>query len=175
MKHVRLRITADGREAEIHPMYDLLANAPFVEYATAMQWNFIGDELDMLHFVEGDRTAFEDQLENIPEVVGYETETAGAEAFYTFVRAETTPAIRQLWDVTLERALVSLPPVEYNPNGTVTFSMFGPSEMIQAAIDTVPEPVAAVATEDEVRDVADQIIGKVTSYCSTKRAPIRRR
>ena len=45
MKHVRVRITAGGREAEIHPMYDLWVNAPFVERATALQWNFTGDAL----------------------------------------------------------------------------------------------------------------------------------
>lgn len=31
MKHARVRITADGREAEIHPMYDMWANASFIE------------------------------------------------------------------------------------------------------------------------------------------------
>lgn len=31
MKHVRLELTADGSESEIHPMYDLLANASFVD------------------------------------------------------------------------------------------------------------------------------------------------
>lgn len=37
--------------------------------------------------------------------------------------------------------------VEYHPDGTVTFSMFGPGEMIQAAIDTVPNPVSVTVEE----------------------------
>lgn len=41
-KHVRVRITADGREAGIHPMYDMGANAAFIEWATALQWNLHG-------------------------------------------------------------------------------------------------------------------------------------
>lgn len=46
---------AGGREAEVHPVYDPLANAPFVERATAIQWTASDDGIAMMHRVEGDR------------------------------------------------------------------------------------------------------------------------
>ena len=57
MQHVSVRMTANGRESEIHPLYGLLANAPFVERATTLQYNYTDEELSMLHYVEGDADA----------------------------------------------------------------------------------------------------------------------
>lgn len=147
MKHVRIRITADGHEDEVHPIYDLLANAPFVGYATAIQWNFTDDELGMLHYVEGDQAAFADALDSIPEALGFEMESAGEEKFYAYVRGSTTAPIRELWEVTARRALVTVPPVEYHEDGTVTLAMFGPGEVIQNAIETVPDPITVTVEE----------------------------
>ncbi len=42
MKHIRVRITARGRAGDIHPMYGVMTEAPFVERATALQWNYTG-------------------------------------------------------------------------------------------------------------------------------------
>ena len=63
MKHVRANVTADGREGEIHPMYGVMANADFVERGTALQWNFTGDALGILHYIEGDIDAYEAQVD----------------------------------------------------------------------------------------------------------------
>ncbi|WP_135535758.1 MULTISPECIES: helix-turn-helix domain-containing protein [Halostella] len=147
MKHVRLRISAGGREDEIHPMYDVMANAEFVEYATALQWNFTGEELGILHYVEGDPERFEAAVQSFPEVLDYELERAGDRAFYAYIRDDTNAAVQELWGVTAWRSLVSVPPIEYRPDGTVTFSMFGPSDEIQAAIDAVPDPVSVTVEE----------------------------
>ncbi|NHN47255.1 helix-turn-helix domain-containing protein [Halostella sp. JP-L12] len=147
MKRVRVRISAGGREGEIHPVYGVLANAPYVEYATAIQWNFTDEELGILHYVEGDPDRFEAALRSIPEVLAHEIECAGDRSFYAYVRDDTTPAVRKLWDVAARRSVVSVPPVEYRPDGSVTFSMVGPSEELQAGIDSVPDPVTVTVEE----------------------------
>lgn len=128
-------------------MYGALANAPYVRYATAIQWNFTGDELGILHYVEGDPERFEATLRATPEVLEYALERAGEEACYVYVRDETTPAVRELWDATARRSVVTVPPVEYHRDGSVTFSMFGPSEELQAAVETVPDPVSVTVEE----------------------------
>ena len=141
MKHVRVRITADGREAEIHPMYDVLANAPFVERATAMQVNFTGEELGILHYVEVDIAAFVAAAAEVDAVVDYELEPAGDGAFYAYVHDETTGDLRAMFDPLTDSALVIVPPIIYHEDGTVTLSVFGPDAVIQDAFDAIGPPV----------------------------------
>jgi hypothetical protein len=147
MKHVGVRITADGREGEVHPMYDLWANAPFVERATALQWNFTGDALGILHHAVGDADAFEAAVEGIPEVLGYELEPAGEDAFYVYVRDATTDALGDLFDPITRGGLIVVPPIRYHEDGTVTFSLFGPDAEIGAAVESVPDPVTVTVEE----------------------------
>lgn len=141
MKHVRVSLTAGGREGEIHPIYDVLANAPYVEYATIINWNFTGEELGILHYVEGSSSQFERALAETPEVIDYALKQVDEASFYVYVRDAMTPGARKLFGVVTEASLVTAPPIEYFPDGTVTFSLFGPAAHIQQAIDAVPDPV----------------------------------
>ncbi|PSP90343.1 DNA-binding protein [Halobacteriales archaeon QS_4_66_20] len=141
MKHVRVSITANGREAEIHPMWDVMANAPFVDRSAALQWNFTGDGFGILHYVVGDVDAFEERIREIPEVLGYDIATAGTGRFYVYIRDATTANMRALFAPITQGGLVVIPPIRYHADGTSSFSLFGPDEEIQAALDTVPSPV----------------------------------
>lgn len=147
MKHVRVRITAGGREDEIHPMYDLWANAPFIERATALQWNFTGDALGILHYAVGDIGAFEAAVGGIPEVLDYDLERAGQDAFYVYIRDATTDALGDLFGPITEGGLIVVPPIRYHEDGTVTFSLFGPDAELQTAIESVPDPVDVTIEE----------------------------
>ncbi|QLG61672.1 helix-turn-helix domain-containing protein [Halorarum salinum] len=141
MKHVRVRITAGGREAEIHPMYDVWANAEFLERATALQWNYTGDALGILHYAVGDADAFEAAVEGIPEVLDYDVVRAGSGSFYVYVRDATTEELGDLFGPITEGGLVVVPPIRYHEDGTVTLALFGPDAEIQAALERVPVPV----------------------------------
>ena len=147
MKHVRVSITAHGREREIHPMYDVMANADFVRRGTALQWNFTGDALGILHYIEGDIDAFRDDVAAIPEVLDYELTVAEPDAFYVYIRDATNPQLRQLFDLLDQSPVVVIPPVEYSPDGGVSYSVFGPSSAIQSALEEIPEPITVSVTE----------------------------
>ena len=147
MKHVRVRVTADGREDEIHPMYDVMANAPFIERGTALQWNFTGDALGILHYIEGDIDAYRDVAEETPEVVGYDLVPAGEDAFYAYIRDATTDALQEMFGPITHGGLVVVPPIVYHEDGTVTLSLFGPTDEMQAGIDAVPDPVGVTIEE----------------------------
>lgn len=149
MKHVRLTLDAGGREAEIHPMYDLLVNADYVERATAMHWNYSGEELGIMHYVEGDPEAFRDDVAEIPEVIDYELTVAERNAFYVYIRDATNRRLRELFDLLDQSPVVVIPPVEYTPGGSVSYSVFGPSRAIQSALDEIPEPITVSITEVE--------------------------
>lgn len=141
VKHVRVRIAADGPAGDIHPMYAVLTEAPFVERATAEQWNYTGDALGILHHVVGDADALERAMQDIPEVVGYDVERVDERSCYVYVRDSTTDSLRELFRPVSAGGLVVVPPVEYEPDGTVAFSMFGPDDEVQAAVEEVSVPV----------------------------------
>jgi predicted DNA binding protein len=141
VKHVQVTISADGREADVHPMYDLWANAPFVERATALQWNVAGDTLGILHYAVGDGDAFEAAVDRIPQVVDYEVVADGPDAFYAYVRDETTDALAALFAPVADSSVIVVPPVRYREDGTVSVSLFGPDAELQAAVEAVPDPI----------------------------------
>lgn len=147
MNHVRLTLDAEGREAEIHPMYDLLVNAEYIERATAMHWNYSGEELGIMHYIEGDPEAFRDDIEDVPEVVDYELTVAETNAFYVYIQDTMNQRLRELFDLLDHSPVVIIPPVEYSPDGRVSYSVFGPSSAIQSALDEIPGPITVSVTE----------------------------
>jgi predicted DNA binding protein len=141
MKHARVRITAHGQESDIHPMYGVMTEASFVERATALQWNYTGDALGILHYVVGDADALETAMREIPEVVGYDVAHVDARSFYVYVRDTTTGPLQEMFAPVTSGGLLVVPPVKYEPDGTVVFSMFGPDDELQEAVTRVPPPI----------------------------------
>jgi len=141
MKHVRLRMTANGRESEVHPLYDLLANGACVERAAALQWNRTGETMGFLYYIVGDSDAFEAVLRDIEEVIEYALEPVGEHAFYAYLHDEMTPVSKQLFEPDSYRGIVVAPPMQYQPDGDVLVSVFGPAERIQTGVEVVPNPV----------------------------------
>jgi predicted DNA binding protein len=159
MQSVTVTLTANGREAEIHPMYDVLATASFVEYATAMQWNLSDAGFGILHYVEGDVDAFEAAVTAVDIVVDYAIEPVTDDAFYAYVRDEATPGLRAMLDPLENGGVVVVPPIVYHGDGTVTLTAFGPSEEMQGVFERTPAPieldVEAVGSLESMTSLAD--------------------
>lgn len=136
-------------------MYDVLANAPYVEYATPINWNFTGDELGILHYVEGAPAAFERTVEETTEVIEYALKRVDDDAFYAYIRDATTPEIREMFETVTTGSLVAAPPIEYHHDGTVTFSLFGPAAYIQAALSLGYYEVPRTASHEDVAEELD--------------------
>ncbi|RQG90491.1 helix-turn-helix domain-containing protein [Natrarchaeobius chitinivorans] len=140
MKYVRLTLDAGGQEAEIHPMFDVLINAAYVDRALALHWTFVGDELGMMHYVEGSRGQFRETLERIPEVTDYALTPDDGGSFYAYVRDSTTEPVREMFGPIQRCPAVVLPPVEY-ADGTVSYAVFGPPDEIQGALERFPPQI----------------------------------
>ena len=141
MKHVRVRLTAHGQEGDIHPMYGVMTTAPFVERATALQWNYTGDALGIFHYVVGDADALEAAMQDIPEVIGYDIKRIDERSCYVYVRDATTDSLDEMFAPISSGGLVVVPPIEYQPDGTVTLSIFGPDDELQNAVKNLSAPV----------------------------------
>lgn len=120
-------------------MFGVMSNAPFVERATALQWNLGKEGFGILHYVVGDSSRFEDRVREIPEVLDYDIENIGEGRFYVYIRDASTEGLRTLFRPIRTGGLVVVPPVRYHEDGTTTLSLFGPDEEIQASIDAVPD------------------------------------
>lgn len=147
MKHVRLTVSAGGHESDVHPMYAVLSSAEYLDKAIGLHWNFSGDHLGFMCYVEGDVDIFREELAAIPEVLGYEITPANEDACYAYVTDETNQISRQLFGTLTRGSLLIVPPIEYGGDGTVTFSLFGPADQIQDAIDGVPNPIVVTVNE----------------------------
>ena len=141
MQHVSVRMTANGRESEIHPLYGLLANAPFVERATALQYNYTDEELSMLHYVEGDADAMAAALGEIEAAFDFALERVDDDRFYAYLRGHNTGSVDSMFGPLSASGIVVVPPIVYHPDGSVTTSFFGPDEDFQPVIDRAPEPL----------------------------------
>lgn len=165
MKQVRVTIAADGPEREFHPMYDLLANASFVSNATAIQWDFTGESLGVLHYVEGEMEAFDAAVSEIAPVIDHILERDTENGFYAYVLGSTTERLRRLLDAVLVERLVVIPPVQFDERGRITLTLFGPSERIQSVLDAV-RPLASVRVER---------VGSLTGLPSVAQHPLTER
>ncbi|MFC7135880.1 helix-turn-helix domain-containing protein [Halobaculum litoreum] len=141
MKHVRLSITAGGHESAIHPMYGLLTGAPFVERATALQWNRTDGTLGVLHYVEGDAAAFDEAVGALDAVVEHALAPVDDGAFYAYVRDDTVGPVADLFAPLAAAGLVVVPPIRYRRDGAVELSVFGPSDAVGALVDALDPPV----------------------------------
>jgi len=152
MNYVRVTLSAGGQEAMIHPMYGVLTHAEFVDRATAIQWNYTGENLIILHHVEGDIDEFEVAVNEIDAVREYELEPTGEHSFYAYIHDETTSDLREMFDPIANGGVVTVPPIIYHPDGTVSLSAFGPSAEIQRIFEALQSPV----------DVAIQDVGSLS-------------
>lgn len=140
VKHVRLTMRAPP--GSVHPVFDMLTRSEYVERVNGLHWNFSGDRLGILHYVEGEFDAYVAELESIPSVLDYDIARADDRRFYVYHRCIVTGGARDLFETFTRDTLLMVPPIEFSDDGSATFSLFGDGAEVQAALDSVSEPIA---------------------------------
>ena len=140
MRHVRLTVSPADGEAEVPAMYRLLAGAAYLDRVVGLHWNVSDDRLGLMVYAEGDVERFRDEVRATPEVLDFETLSAGGDRFYAYLRNELQEVSRQLFGTFTRGSVLVLPPLEYGGDGTVSLSVFGPVDEVQAAVEAVPPP-----------------------------------
>ena len=130
MRHVRLDLDAGGREDEIHPMYDLLANAGFVERAKTTHWNHSGDALGIMHYVHGDAERFTARLTELDDVKRYDLIEVTDDAFYAYPMCDLDGAARRMFGALTQGRLVVHHPIPWSEDGSAFVSVVGPPRPI---------------------------------------------
>ena len=146
MRHVRLTVAPVGEgddgdgETDVPAMYRVLSGAPYLDSVVGLHWNVSGDRLGLMVYAEGDEAAFRGEVRTVPEVLDFETVSAGEGRFYAYLRNELNELARRLFGTFTRGSLLVVPPLDYGGDGSVTLSVFGPDDEIQAAIADVPAP-----------------------------------
>jgi predicted DNA binding protein len=139
MRRVELTFYAPG--CEVHPTHTMLAERDYVDAAEMVHWNDAGEHMTHAFYVEGDHDAFAADLEATPEVQAYDFTPIGEGRFYAYVRAETTPVQRKLFDTYHASGVVVTSPLEHTGDGGVTFEVVGTAEALQALHGAEPEGI----------------------------------
>lgn len=135
-------------DGTVHPVFDLLTRSEHTETVVGLHWNFSGERLGTLHYVEGDLEGYTTSLAAIDEVIDYDVARAGEDAFYVYHQCVVDGGARVLFETFTRGSLLLVPPIEFGREGTVTLSLFGEQTEIQAALEGIPE-----AIEVDVRGV----------------------
>lgn len=139
MKHVRLTMRAP--EGTVHPVFDMLTRSKNVERVVGLHWNFSGDRLGILHYVVGEFEAYVAELEAIPSVLDYDIVRDDDERFYVYHRCIVDGGAQALFETFTRDTLLLVPPIEFSDDGAATFSLFGDSEEVQTALDSIPKTI----------------------------------
>lgn len=140
MRHVRLTVTPVDPETDLPTMYRVLSSAPYLDRVVGLHWNVSADRLGLLVYAEGDVTAFRDELREVPEVLDFDVVTVSADRCYVYLQNVLNDLSRRLFGTFTRGSLLVLPPLDYGGDGSVTLSVFGPGDEVQAAIEAVPAP-----------------------------------
>jgi predicted DNA binding protein len=95
-------------------------------------------------------------MRDIPEVIGYDVAHVDTRSFYVYVRDTTTGPLQEMFAPVTSGGILVVPPVKYEPDGTVVFSMFGPDDELQEAVTSVPSPIDV--TVEAVGGLADTAV-----------------
>lgn len=145
VKHVRLQIRAP--EGALHPVFDMLTGADYVDAVSGLHWNVVDDRLGILHYVKGEIEPYLAELESIPAVLDHDVAQITDDRFYVYHQCEIHGGERDIFETFNRGSLLLVPPIEFGDDGTATFSLFGDGAEIQAAIEGIPAPIDVEVNE----------------------------
>lgn len=127
-----------------------------------VNWNITPPTAAFLLRVRGDVQQFERALENDPDIEEYELLPVADGECYCFLAGSGTGDARALWETFKRGSLMTIPPAEWNADGSYTFTIVGRDRDIQSAVDDVPagarvEIEAVGGTQVSPERVADRL------------------
>lgn len=145
MRHVRLTLTPVGGVP--HPLVEPLLESEYVTESKLLDVNLSNDNYPtLLLLIEGDHERFAAAIDAIPEMLDHDLTPIGDDRFYAYLRPETNPVIRDLLSTLTRDGLIIALPVVYR-NGSVRVELIGTANVLQAAIDDLPDGIRTDVTQ----------------------------
>ncbi|MFC6724910.1 bacterio-opsin activator, partial [Halobium palmae] len=130
MKALTLRLAFD--EDAVHPMHAFVAEHPEYGSTRLLQWNPHADETTvMLFHVDGPEEPFLSTLGEVETAEVVEPSAAGGDGFYLYVRERPAGSGRELIDAYAGEEVDVAPPIVYDVDGSMRFTVVGDAETLQ--------------------------------------------
>lgn len=135
------------------------------QYIHVLNWNISAPTAAFLLHVRGNVDRFELLLREDPDVEEYDLLTVDDDECYCFVAGVGTPDARELWETFKRGSLMTVPPAEWNLDGSYTFTVMGADADVQAAVEGVPSAASIdiesvggtkVATQSVIGQLSDR-------------------
>lgn len=137
-----LQLSVAPAEEPVHPLFPVMAGAPFVERAQMLDWNATrSDTTTALFRMEAEVGPFAAALDAEPVVLDHEITPRDGPEFYAYIHSEATANERRLWRAFSRERSLLVPPIEYGEDG-VTCRIVGSADELRAALDDVPDGLA---------------------------------
>ena len=160
----RVRITIHPQDLDNPSLYRVLTDAEYVSEVRTVNWNNRTPPAAFLLWIRGDYRRLEGVLARDDEVLAYELLPVTATECYCFLEGEGPADSRALWENFTRGSLMTVPPVEWNDDGSSTFTLVGTESDIQAAVEGVPEGVRVDVERVGGRKVdTDAALGRLTA------------
>lgn len=136
----RARVTLYPADADLPLAFERATGADeaFVD-VQVVNWNVSPSPAAFLLRIAGDRQRFEALLARDETVDEYEFLPVSDHESYCFVTGPGTADAQALWEHFETGSLMTIPPAEWNADGSYSFRIVGRERDIQSAVASVPE------------------------------------
>lgn len=143
MKYVTVSLSAGA--ADRHPMHQYVVETDGFRASKLVASTVLEGRHTALFHVDGwPPEPYEDSLAAVDTVIEYAIARQSDETFAVYVREDLRDRDRELTEALGRQGLVTLLPVTYDADGTVTLTLVGPSETIQTALDEAPDATLTI-------------------------------
>ncbi|MFB6307712.1 MAG: helix-turn-helix domain-containing protein [Haloarculaceae archaeon] len=140
MKYVRLSLFHEPSVR--HPMHQFVVERDGYEASYLLEGNHAGEVQTLLFHVDGYPPGpYERALAEVETIVEYAVSPAPDDTFFVYVRDRISPEGRDLLEAFTQVGLVAVGPVVYRSDGTAEFTIVGPAEVVQRAMDESPDGI----------------------------------
>ncbi|MFC3959517.1 helix-turn-helix domain-containing protein [Halovivax cerinus] len=135
----RVRLTVHPGDLDLPAAFEDVTGdrEPFVD-VEVVNWNVGPPDAAFLLRVRGDLDRLADALEADAAVADCTFVPIGDAEAYCFVAGVGTADARALWEPFARGSVMTIPPAEWNADGSYTFTAVGRDADIQAAVEAVP-------------------------------------
>lgn len=152
-----LTIRAAGEEAMLHPLVPTLTDPSVFREAQMVDW---APSLDppraaVLLYVDGDIERFETVLAETELVLDHDVTRFDDRRGYVYVLSEPHPVEWRLFEIGAMEGLIPVFPIQYHHDGSLTARIVGPTAMLKAAVEAIPEGI-----ETTIERVGEYDIGR---------------
>jgi hypothetical protein len=152
----RVRLTVDPGDADLPLTFVRAAESDdFTGAVSVVNWNVTSESATFLLRIEGSLEGVEPLLQADDAVTEYEIISVGEQTWYALLAGQDTGDARELWEQFKFGHLLTVPPVEWNDDGTYTFALVGTEADVQSAVADLPPGVGVTVESVGGTGVAD--------------------